>query len=88
LSSVGFSSIDSKFTDPRDAACVRQILQDIGILLPIIESADESLKIIAQAILSELRIITNGDGYSDSQEKLINLQINTLQGFISNTRKR
>jgi len=73
LSSIGFSSIESQFNDPKDVTCVTLILQFIGGFLPFIESTRLNLERITEAIVGELSIITNGDGSSsssDAEEKI------------------
>ncbi len=57
LSSIGFSSIDSQFNDPRDVTCVTLILQFIGDFLPFIESTRLNLERITEAIVCELIIL-------------------------------
>jgi hypothetical protein len=88
LASVDFSTIDSAFNDPKDAGCVRLIIKTIGGLITNIEKVHVGLKIIAEAVLEEIRIITKGAGTSDNKENSIHRQTNILRGFIKNTRKR
>jgi hypothetical protein len=88
LSSIGFSSINSDFTNAANNAGIDALLLAIGLALTSISNAHEDTKRLAEGLVELLRAFTEGDGSSSSSDnELINKYSSILMSNRFNSSK-